>query len=293
MSDLRRRAKEIKAQGVAERGNFEPHGLPLKIYQYWASISPNVPARENFCHYWRVVCIWAPLFFLAEKAGDVLTTTKGVVGLVIAYIALMSVLGVGLGAAEFTIIAVGLPWLCVGIIVGALYGLNENNERENGKWIAALRLTMPVSLMTWGAINIVNHWPSKWNRPVGRAIVWTMGAFVVGLVGLLTILFFASEGWAGIFAVIISLAVAGVAIICFAYLADFISGRRAEKREARREAYYDSFDEEGNPPVVVVKEPSKFRKFFSGIGDIIVFVAQIVRVKKWKICPLVTVPEAE
>ena len=40
------------------------------------------------------------------------------------------------------------------------------------------------------------------------------------------------------------------------------------------------------------KEPGRLKKFFAGLGDFFVLAANVVRVKKWKICPLVEVPRA-
>lgn len=40
------------------------------------------------------------------------------------------------------------------------------------------------------------------------------------------------------------------------------------------------------------KTPGKIRKFFNGVGDFCHLMFQVVRVKKWKICPFVEIPDA-
>src|SRR6478609_6954006 len=71
---LRDKAREIKAEGESERGNFTPHGVPLRMYNYWLNSTDGKKAlairvgirKENFCHFWRVVAIWAPLLWIGR-----------------------------------------------------------------------------------------------------------------------------------------------------------------------------------------------------------------------------------
>lgn len=89
--NFRDKAKEIKERGAAERRNFTPRGVPLKMYNYWLNNSrTSIVAigiqggyrKENFCHYWRVVALWAPLLWLL----NFLTAKK----MVVSYIVLLS-----------------------------------------------------------------------------------------------------------------------------------------------------------------------------------------------------------
>lgn len=64
---VRDKAEEIRQRGEAKRGNFspEPNSGPVKAYKYfYANSGTDEPDRENFCHFWRVVVIWAPLLWV-------------------------------------------------------------------------------------------------------------------------------------------------------------------------------------------------------------------------------------
>jgi hypothetical protein len=40
------------------------------------------------------------------------------------------------------------------------------------------------------------------------------------------------------------------------------------------------------------RAPGRIAKFFKGAGDFCHLIFQVVRVKKWKICPFVEIPDA-
>src|SRR4051812_11756485 len=138
MSNLRTRASEIKAAGEAERGNFEPTGAPKRLYQYWLSHSTTSRAdkvrtglqRENFCHFWRVVAIWAPLMFLR----------RGVVK-----------------AAEnrFVQIAVAIV-----LAVTFVYALTTLNGWDDFLWIlaGALAIVVATTLVVFTIIGVKKVW---------------------------------------------------------------------------------------------------------------------------------------
>jgi len=273
MSNFRAKASEIKAAGVAERGNFEPSGVPLRMYNYWLHKSNSDRAeaildgrrRENFCHFWRVVAIWAPLMFLVHKIEDFASTRVGqatLVGLVV----LALVLG-GFLSHGFLSLLIGLGiGTAVGLtLVGIGFGIHYLIKR---------------------------YWNSDWNEPVGTAlgiaffVVWGAVMLTMLVVGII------QEGW--IILVFVLGALAGVALIAFgaSALADYISGRRKLKCDAENERVAKMTDEEYvsyREAQLKTREPGKVAKFFSGVGDFLVLAFQVVRVKKWKICPMVSI----
>jgi len=60
MSRLAELARKVRSRGEATRGISEPHGAPLRVYLRWCKETGHSPRQENFCHYWRVVIVFAP-----------------------------------------------------------------------------------------------------------------------------------------------------------------------------------------------------------------------------------------
>lgn len=57
-----------------ERRRWSPDvsAAHYRVYAWWSSKTGKQPVRENFCHYWRVVAIWAPLRWLAKPVAVLL-----------------------------------------------------------------------------------------------------------------------------------------------------------------------------------------------------------------------------
>ena len=276
MSNFRTRARDIKAAGEAERGNFEPTGLPLRIYKYWLNESSSTKARriaegaqrENFCHFWRVVAIWAPLLFLGRKIETIADANW------FPYLVGAVILSVLFWAIWISHGAVGLVLLLIAAIilasVGIVFGVAFLHERF---WKKSYTKTF------WNIVGIL----------LGTAIV---GVVVFGIVSLII-----DTGWMGVLYLATAALTAVAVVVVLSKIATYLSGKRAierEKREAAREQYYRT----GEPNEYFGKASrpkSKFDKFvdavFSGIGDFLILAFQVVRVKKWKICPMVSIED--
>jgi hypothetical protein len=72
------------------------------------------------------------------------------------------------------------------------------------------------------------------------------------------------------------------------------------KREAKRKRLRELRDRDYSAYLAEVDEflpqkesrfKTKVRAFFRGLGDFLILLGNVVRVKKWKICPLVEIPE--
>lgn len=263
---LRDKAAEIKAAGEAERGNFEPHGAPLRVYNYWLNNSESTKAelikaghrRENFCHFWRVVVIWAPLLRVIlslEKFGES-KFGKVVMGLVVV-------------ASIFVLFTT----------TGALHILLE-----------ALGVTLAVSAVVTGLMFLhAQFWNSEWNDTVSVALMYATGA--IGVIALFALLVLGYLDFGFMFFVWLLgglAAVAGTTFLGYS-LAEFISGRRAIANERVRAERYAFLEEHGNFPEDEPREPGMVSKFFTALADFLILSAQIVRVKKWKICPMVDI----
>jgi len=271
MSNLRDKAREIKAAGEAERGNFEPSGTPLRVYNYWLNNSKSHTANslkagvrgENFCHFWRVVVIWAGLLavgrsferFLESKIGMVLSVLAGL----LAVYALLNTAG----------------------ILGAV--------------LIALASTAAIAALVTGAYFLHKRfWNNAWNDTLATVLLVAFGVIVAGLVISMLVLAVIDFGL-----IVLPLIVAGVAAFLgviwgLASLSEFISGRRALRRKAQRAAWEEARSKflagEGPDPYEVEpSEPGRIKKFFSTLADFLILITQIVRVKKWKICPMVDI----
>lgn len=264
MSNLRSKAQEIRAAGEAERGNFTPHGVPKRMYQYWLANTNSVNGnrirsgrrKENFCHFWRVVAIWAPLMFLADKGEKFVTSKAGIVSIALALLAtLFFVVTSTIGWMDF-LVGLGVGIAVVAGVMGLIVG---------GTWLHD-------------------------NKPkvLERIFIGLVG---VGVLGLLTALvldfgFIALAVVAGV--------IAGVAAFIFGVvmIGEWVSGVRAVAAE-KREAEFDA-DDDHEAYQAPERKPlpawlQVIGNFFKGVGDFLVLSAQIVRVKKWKICPIVEV----
>lgn len=110
MPKWQERTRAVRTQGeIARRDwNPQPGSVHLRMYQWWQERSKQGydRPRENFCHYWRVVVIWAPLRWLAPKLL-VLLSVAAIAALVI---------GIFVYGSTFAFIA--------GIVLYGLFGLD-------------------------------------------------------------------------------------------------------------------------------------------------------------------------
>lgn len=262
MSNFRDKAREIKAEGAARRGNFQPSGAPLNVYNYWLENSRGTGARrirwgterENFCHFWRVVMIWSPLLMIRNSLARLSkvwwslwgATMIGVMVFVIyvllTTVPLLEMLAI-IGVSIVFILA-GLATLFLGGWVGSKMSLAARERL--GIFISGLLVSMIPGIFIGGAI---------FNSVLTFAII-----SVVSFGVLATIYFNADR------------------------IGSFIDGRRAVAEAEREKRGGDILAERTAP-----REPGKISKFFTAVGDFFVMFGQVVRVNKWKICPLVEV----
>jgi hypothetical protein len=313
---MKDRAKAIREHGAAERGNYEPKqgSLQLRLYNFWLSKQSAPPKVENFCHYWRVVLIWAPMWGVRTFVEKHLFNRYGAIGAVAAMLLILTLVG-GTAFLGGLLIAVGMLYAVLSIVAGLIMCAEheqvipkDNLYHEIGRY----RLLLPVSLLMYaGYRGIYSLW-NKMSFSVRAAIKHyslraLIAAVALAVLYLFAWLFFAhTQTGLIILAAVVAIVILGFGI---SFASDYFKLKEAERREAlalerakEREKLLAQFNDpnfdwdaywaaKGAPEPAV--KPTKSRaltKFITAIGDFINLAFQAVRVKKWKICPIVQIP---
>lgn len=270
MSNFRDKANAIKAEGEAKRGDFTPQGAPLRSYNYWLENSDSKKARainsgslkENFCHFWRVVAIWSPLLKVGKRADRVVTHEW-------------------FGPSA-------LALLVVGVVAGVLFG--------GGLPALGIMLVVLAGIAAFFAFIVgIMFWHEKYpefSTKVGQRLGIVL---ITASVLFALFLFVSGTGWGGVIVIGLAGVLGAVVYKNVENIADYIQGLRdrAEERERiakqKRKVYLNAyFNEHGYyPSEAPAKEPGRVKQFFRGVGDFVIMAAQVIRVNKWKICPLV------
>src|SRR6478736_2983863 len=296
---LREKARAVKAKGEAQRGDFTPTGVPKRMYQYWWNEIPSKKRfrlserTQNFCHFWRVVAIWAPLMFLRRKAKafatNVITLTVVGIALVAAAIyALITVDDLFLGILSAIGILIAIAVGVNGFVSGVSMAMDPEDrnlyDMPPKAWaLPSMIIALPFGLLGFVATKVVNNWNHNWNRRLLKALGVLAGLAAIALY---------SVAWAVNWSttldvtlwVMAGLALAALCIFTAVKLEAYIEGKRELEREARAELIASMTIEEYDEYRRAVSEPGRVYKFFRGIGDFIILIAQVVRVNKWKIC---------
>lgn len=283
---LREKAQEVKAAGEAARGDFTPSGAPLRAYKYWAARSKNVPDRENFCHFWRVVVFWAP--FMAFRRGvESMFSSPVFLGLVAA-VCLVAIVLAGLTWTEFgaaALLVFVTIYACAGLVFGAVYA-DEKAKGRSENWLKwSTFATLPTSWASYSAMTVSNKLDRSTKRTVGNALL-----ALIATAGLIAILVagFADLGWSFLLVLlgfVLALAVFVAVIIALGNVAQSLRAYKYEKKAA-------AIDNDEDEPVEE-KTPGKVSQLLTSIADFLILAVQVVRVNKWKICPLVTIDEVD
>jgi hypothetical protein len=306
MVNFRKKSEQVYAQGALERGEFQPTGAPLKVYMYWHSRAKNPPANENFCHFWRVVAIWAPLTavrsVLARMAEKPLTWL-----FVFALYAIgMLVLGATVSWA-FPAAFLAVPYLTIGAAIGGEAGKRNKRLGDIGGGMKLpFWVTSPISVPAFYVSRYAN------SLTPAQSDAWTMvfgiGAalILVGVIALAIIAGAMDIGWAVLFYVFgIPLGIAALALGLMALGAgiEWLVQKHRVRSKARRQARLDKIraqreafltgKSDYDPYAVKQYVPSAFEQkianFFKGVGDFLSLAWNVVRVNKWKICPMVKI----
>ena len=284
------KTERVLAQGRADRANYSPAAgsVPLKMYQFWANERPSkVPPRENFCHYWRVVAIWAPLWFLLTKVEKALDSKTGKwVGGILFALAVLSILSLG-APASFIVLGciLGALYVIAGVIIGAV-SVDDKDEEIPSKVVYAFTLPALIGVglgkfVAWASskdkTEVVLDWILKglFGLLIAGAAALAVYGFIVYPLGGLTVV-----------GILVGLAaLVFVFVLVGTYLKD-----KYDDSKMMRTKFIEEDTGLGFTREVAVVEPTKFGKFMIAVADFFNLAFQVVRVKKWKICPIVEIP---
>lgn len=288
------KAKRTVERGRADRANYIPDrdSAPLRMYQFWASVRPKkVPTRENFCHYWRVVVIWAPIWFVLFKTTNALEN-KTVRNLVFLMAALAVLSLIGFGGPVAWLAFGGILASCytlVGIIFGAYYADEGYDEKNNGRIALAFTLPALVGIGLYHGIRKFKNRKRRVHLSEGAKDFVVRALFVLlMLAGGTVIALYAIVDLTAFLMALVLLAAFGLLVFALSYLASFLKNRR--DASVKQRTTFVEKEEFGYIHTVAVVKPSRTAKFFIAIGDFLNLAFQVVRVKKWKICPIVEIP---
>jgi hypothetical protein len=283
---VREKAREIRAEGEAERGRFEATGAPLRSYEYWLQRSKTRHAievrhglkKENFCHFWRVVAIWSPLMKLGKALNAALDSRAVQVGLGLLLLAAIVFVSIISPTVLEAVLVIGGTFLGIAVVFGVLFGIHQALEKARpgeGDDLMTLGLfavagTVAAGLLVWGIVEAF--------LAFGLTLLWWALGIAAGVGVLIAI------------------------VLGLGTLAGYFRARKNARLARENEVDPDKWDYEqvAYPEEEEPKEPGAFRlwlgRTLTSIGDYLILIGQIVRVKKWKICPLVeidTTPKAE
>jgi len=289
---FRDKADEVKAAGERARSNWTPQGKPLEWYKAWVADRrarhKSVPERENFCHYWRVVAIWYPLSVLRNKADDI-SQSRAFWPVVLSVLGLAVLAGLVTGSILNTaffyglLITIGIFYVFVGFIVGLAIG-SEGDFDDDWPVLAAFVTSWPL----YGLARWTNSLSKSTKDKVAVGIVVVLFLFIA--IMLLSILFSAAGWlWGSVVLGVILAVAAGIYFFGGSFIS-WIAYRREQRENARYDAWEESYSAPREP--AAPKEPGVVSRFFHAVGDFLILLAQVVRVNKWKICPLVEVDNA-
>jgi len=256
MSNFRKRTAEIVAAGEAKRGQWEPTGAPRRAYDYWLENSDSRKAeairwgnrKENFCHFWRVVAFWSPMLRMGKFMGR---HDGWFFGVFAAAVVLVVLTLLGSLIADVGIVNFLLGALGFAGVVAVMGGLIT------------------------GFVTLCEKFPK------------VMGTIGLGLLALAVLAFNAAiytDTLVG--GGIVSFLILSVLVVFWKFDAiDAYFVGRAELKREQREAEWRERIESGEP--VEYREPGKVAKFFKSVGEFLMMFVQVIRVNKWKICPIV------
>jgi hypothetical protein len=231
---FRDKANEITAAGEARRGHFNPDAdsAHLKVYKWWVENSQAgiKPKRENFCHYWRVVVIWSPLFWLGLHLVDA-------VDWIISKFPKREPKAKSLKKKSF---------------------FKKHAETIKKALMGLLYVVMTVLILVAFAGLVI----AFIQDPLGGAII--VGAIVISA-ALITAISY--------------------------YIGSLVQKRRDRDYELEQKFFNGEISFAEYMGIKPKKAPGKISKFFKGVADFCHLAFQVVRVKKWKICPFVEIPD--
>lgn len=167
---MRSLANEIVAQGEDRRGTYEARGWPRRVHTWWATQTNRSTTRENFCHYWRVVFIWAPLLRL--RLGLKRLASFALVWVLAVAIVVGALVFAGVVYRDVAAVAIlGLAYAVWGLVVGILVatmlaGSNGSSKDEREPWWMWLAILIglpaaPIGFIAYFAGKVLSSYGAR------------------------------------------------------------------------------------------------------------------------------------
>lgn len=156
----------------------------------------------------------------------------------------------------------------------------------------------PLRAFGRGAYNVAGPLRRVSNKTWENVFMWAsltiLAVVALFLVGMLVYAFVTNTGNAlVVLGVVVGIVLGAIGLIFgLSWIVDKVQKKNDLRMEAREEAWLNgeisAAEYFGRKPA---KAPGPIKRFFSGVADFLVLLVQIVRVKKWKICPFVEIPD--
>lgn len=236
-AEVLRRGDEARAvKGAADLPSWA-----VRWYQWWSKETNTRVRQENFCHFYRVVFIWAPLLYLRKR-----TTTWVMIGL--AYIAIAIGLLVGTtGVWQGIGITMATIYGAAGLIAGTCLYMSHVNkwklERTDKVMLLLLVLAIGnivagfilaaivhglVKVATWVINKLEPYWDAIFIGWIGILCVSLIGLLIFGLISLV-----ASQGWLvtlGVVALVVAVIGAIIGIVALSESRWYEERKRLRRR---------------------------------------------------------------
>jgi hypothetical protein len=105
LSRIKEKTREVVREGEDRRASFTAQGMPLRIYGWWHRRTKRQVAKENFCHYCRVIVIWAPLMFIRMMLARVFSDRQFWICMSLAVAAILIGIGITFPAGIGVVLA--------------------------------------------------------------------------------------------------------------------------------------------------------------------------------------------
>jgi MFS family permease len=316
MSQLRRRATKVRETGAARRRNWNPlaDSPAYQRYLWWQEETGYQVKQENYCRYWRITMIWAPLRKLANMLSC-LVLPLYYLGAALA--ALTCLYGLWefwhadggfwhkLGQVVFWVLAA--CWFLAGALVALLAFSPLIPDRTAPKsepysrrmkvvLVVCGLLTFPAFLAVGLLFLVIALLAVAGEQRVGpRTVSWLCTAHFSGikwigwfrpvyallaaLTGTLSGLSF-NYSWARTFLLIIAIAVAFATVVGWlGYLADEHKHHQAQRREEQTRYYRTHpVPERLYIPVTssTPRQPNRFERFANAVAACVMNVLEVV-----------------
>jgi hypothetical protein len=212
---------------------------------------------------------------------------------VVCVLGVIGLLSLG-GSTPILVLAIIVASLYViaGMIVGAVWA-NKRNDPDYGPlrpW--AFAGTLPALIGYGVERGLIAYTSSPERVRKTNVVLDKLGVVVICLlvaVAVFSLAMFAITQFSDFLIVVGIFAAAAVLVSAVVFASSYLKAKHAKSVEART-TYVDEEVWPGYTLTKAVVEPSKFAKFIMGIGDFLTLAFQVIRVKKWKICPIVEIP---